>query len=158
MVVTTVKMWEAFLTSHNFIARMDRNPNCLSRLDFPIPSLRERVDGRSRAGLQTPSWRCPNRWPSLSLPTVEPPPSRPHPCPHLTCSKAMRFPLLQSLLQFILPRRTPRQDPWLINHVFASGAINAIFGGERLGYWKVVGLFAIRFATRGKIELQGSRR
>lgn len=43
---------------------------------------------------------------------------------------------------------------WLINHVFANGAIHAVFGVERLGYWKVVGLFAIRFAIRGKIELQ----
>lgn len=46
---------------------------------------------------------------------------------------------------------------WLINHVFATNAIHAIFGGEHLGYWKVVGLFAIRFATRGKIEIQGPR-
>jgi hypothetical protein len=45
----------------------------------------------------------------------------------------------------------------LINHVFASGAINAIFGVEHLRYWKVVGLFAIRFAAQGKIEFQESR-
>ena len=47
---------------------------------------------------------------------------------------------------------------WLINHVFATGAIHAIFGVERLGYWRVVGLFAIRFATRGKLELHGHRK
>jgi hypothetical protein len=47
---------------------------------------------------------------------------------------------------------------WLVNREFAAGAIHAVFGVERLGYWKVVGLFAIRFATRGKIKLQGPRK
>jgi len=36
---------------------------------------------------------------------------------------------------------------WLVNRVFATGAIRAIFGVERLGYCKVVGLFAIWFGT-----------
>ena len=47
---------------------------------------------------------------------------------------------------------------WLVNREFGAGAIHAIFGVERLGYWRVVGLFAIRFATRGKIELHGPRK
>lgn len=47
---------------------------------------------------------------------------------------------------------------WLVNREFATGAIHAIFGVERLDYWRVVGLFAIRFATRGKIEIQGPRK
>lgn len=47
---------------------------------------------------------------------------------------------------------------WLVNREFAAGAIHAIFGVERLGYWRVVGLFAIRFATRGKIEVHGPRK
>lgn len=44
---------------------------------------------------------------------------------------------------------------WLVNQELATGAIHAIFGVERLGYWRVVGLFALRFATRGKIEFRG---
>ena len=44
---------------------------------------------------------------------------------------------------------------WLVNREFATGAIHAIFGVERLDYWRVVGLFAIRYATRGKIEFRG---
>lgn len=47
---------------------------------------------------------------------------------------------------------------WLVNREFATGTIHAIFGVERLGYWRVVGLFAIRFAARGKIELHGPRK
>ena len=47
---------------------------------------------------------------------------------------------------------------WLVNREFAAGAIHAVFGVERLGYWKVVGLFAIRFATRGEIKLQRPRK
>lgn len=45
---------------------------------------------------------------------------------------------------------------WLVNHVFAANAIHAIFGVEHLGYWRVVGLFAILFATGFKIKFQGS--
>jgi hypothetical protein len=47
---------------------------------------------------------------------------------------------------------------WLVNQEFATGAIHAIFGVEHLGYWRVVGLFAIRFAIRGKIGLQETRK
>jgi len=44
----------------------------------------------------------------------------------------------------------------LVNHIFAANAIHAIFGVEQLGYWRVVGLFAILFATKFKIKFQGS--
>lgn len=44
---------------------------------------------------------------------------------------------------------------WLVNHVFAIGAIHAVFGVERLGYWRVVGLFAIWYALRARIRVQG---
>lgn len=42
---------------------------------------------------------------------------------------------------------------WLVNHVLAIGAIHAIFGVERLGYWRAVGLFAIWIATRTRIKV-----
>ena len=45
---------------------------------------------------------------------------------------------------------------WLVNHIFAANAIHAIFGVEHLGYWRVMGLFAILFATQFKIKFQGS--
>jgi hypothetical protein len=45
---------------------------------------------------------------------------------------------------------------WLVNHIFAANAIHAIFGVEHLGYSRVVGLFAILFATQFKIKFQGS--
>ena len=44
---------------------------------------------------------------------------------------------------------------WLVNHVFAVSAIHAIFGVDRLGYWRVVGLFALVFATQFKIKVHG---
>ena len=44
---------------------------------------------------------------------------------------------------------------WLVNHVFAVGAIHAAFGVGHLGYWRVVGLFAIGFAVRFKIKFEG---
>jgi hypothetical protein len=44
---------------------------------------------------------------------------------------------------------------WLINQVFAPGTIHAVFGVEHIGYWRVVGLFAIVFASKFKIELHG---
>ena len=44
---------------------------------------------------------------------------------------------------------------WLVNRVFAVGAIHAVFGVEHLGYWRVVGLFALWFATRFKINVHG---
>lgn len=46
----------------------------------------------------------------------------------------------------------------LVNRVFAMGAIHAIFGVERLGYWRVVGLFAIGFATRARIKIHAPRK
>ena len=45
---------------------------------------------------------------------------------------------------------------WLVNHIFAAGAIHAIFGVEHLGYWRVVGLFAILFMTGFKFKIHGS--
>lgn len=44
---------------------------------------------------------------------------------------------------------------WLVNRVFAVGAIHAVFGVERIGYWRVVGLFALSFATQFKINVHG---
>jgi hypothetical protein len=44
---------------------------------------------------------------------------------------------------------------WLINHVFASGTIRAIFGADRVSYWHCVGMFAIWFAARLKIKFSG---
>ena len=45
---------------------------------------------------------------------------------------------------------------WLVNHIFAPTAIHAIFGVEHLGYWRVVGVFALLFATQFKINFQGA--
>jgi len=45
---------------------------------------------------------------------------------------------------------------WLANHIFAPNAIHAIFGVEHLGYWRVMGLFAILFAVQFRIKFQGS--
>jgi hypothetical protein len=45
---------------------------------------------------------------------------------------------------------------WLVNRVFAVGAIHAIFGVERFGYWRAVGLFALLFTTQFKIKVHGS--
>lgn len=39
---------------------------------------------------------------------------------------------------------------WLINHVFAAGAIRAVFGGDRLRYWQCVMVFAIWYCARMK--------
>ena len=44
---------------------------------------------------------------------------------------------------------------WLVNQVFATAVIHAIFGVERLGYWRIVGLFAIWYATRARIKVHG---
>lgn len=44
---------------------------------------------------------------------------------------------------------------WLVNHIFTANAIHAIFGVEHLGYWRVVGLFAILFAAKFKIKFSG---
>ena len=45
---------------------------------------------------------------------------------------------------------------WLINHIFSAAAIHAVFGVERLGFWRVVGLFAIVFAANFRIKFSGS--
>ena len=45
---------------------------------------------------------------------------------------------------------------WLVNLIFAAKAIRAVFGVERLDYWRVVGLFAVVFAAGFKIKFQGS--
>jgi hypothetical protein len=47
---------------------------------------------------------------------------------------------------------------WLVSKVFSTLAIRAIFGVERLGYWRVAGLFAIWFATRARIKVHGPRK
>ncbi len=44
---------------------------------------------------------------------------------------------------------------WLVNHVFSANAIREIFGGEHLGYWQAVGLFALWYAARFKIKIEG---
>ena len=44
---------------------------------------------------------------------------------------------------------------WLVNHVFGAGAIQAIFGADRLSYLRCVGLFAIWFAAQVKIKISG---
>jgi hypothetical protein len=41
---------------------------------------------------------------------------------------------------------------WLVNHLFGANIIHAVFGVERLGYWRVVGLFALVFVARFKIK------
>jgi hypothetical protein len=46
---------------------------------------------------------------------------------------------------------------WLVSEVFSAAVIHAIFGVEHLGYWRVVGLFAIWFATRARIKVHGPR-
>jgi hypothetical protein len=45
---------------------------------------------------------------------------------------------------------------WLVNHIFSANLIRTLFGVEQLGYWRVVGLFAIVFATRFKVNIRSS--
>jgi hypothetical protein len=45
---------------------------------------------------------------------------------------------------------------WMVNHIFAANAIHAIFGVEHLGYWRIVGLFAIWFAIQFNIKFNVS--
>ena len=47
---------------------------------------------------------------------------------------------------------------WLVSEVFSTPAIHAVFGVERLNYWRVVGLFAIWFAARARIKIHGPRK
>jgi uncharacterized membrane protein YecN with MAPEG domain len=44
---------------------------------------------------------------------------------------------------------------WLVNQIFWARAIHAIFGSDRLSYWRCVGLFAIWFAARVRIKFSG---
>jgi purine-cytosine permease-like protein len=44
---------------------------------------------------------------------------------------------------------------WLVDHILAASTIHAIFGADHVGYWRCVGLFAIRFATQVRIKLLG---
>jgi len=44
---------------------------------------------------------------------------------------------------------------WLVNHLFAVNVIHAIFGVAHLGYWRVVGLFALWFAMGFKVAVHG---
>lgn len=39
---------------------------------------------------------------------------------------------------------------WLINHVLSTGAIRAVFGGDRMKYWQCVMVFAICYCARVK--------
>jgi hypothetical protein len=66
--------------------------------------------------------------------------------------------LMQAVRPLITALTLALPISWLANRELATGAIHAIFGVEHLGYWRVVGLFAIRFAARGKIELHGHRK
>jgi Na+/phosphate symporter len=45
---------------------------------------------------------------------------------------------------------------WLINVVFAPGAIRAVFGGDRLKYWQCVMMFAIWYCARIKFRFPGT--
>jgi len=47
---------------------------------------------------------------------------------------------------------------WLVNHVFAVGAVQEIFGVERLDYWRTLGLFAICYATRIRVGIHGPQK
>ena len=44
---------------------------------------------------------------------------------------------------------------WLINHVFAANLIHSVFSVEHLGYWRVVGLFALWSVAKFKIKFEG---
>jgi hypothetical protein len=41
---------------------------------------------------------------------------------------------------------------WLVNRVFSTSAIHAIFSSDHLGYWRCVGVFAIWFAAKARIK------
>jgi hypothetical protein len=44
----------------------------------------------------------------------------------------------------------------LINHAFSGGFIRVVFGGERLGYWQCVMVFAIWYCARIKFKFPGT--
>ena len=41
---------------------------------------------------------------------------------------------------------------WLINHVFSEGAIRAVCGGGRFGYWQCVMVYAIWYCAGIKFK------
>ena len=41
---------------------------------------------------------------------------------------------------------------WLVNRVFSTSAIHAIFSSDHLGYWRCVGVFAIWFVAKARIK------
>ena len=45
---------------------------------------------------------------------------------------------------------------WLINHIFSAALITAVFGVEKIGVWRVVGLFVIVFAANFRIKFSGT--
>lgn len=45
---------------------------------------------------------------------------------------------------------------WIINHEFSSSVLRLLFGVDHLGYWRVVGIFAIVFAAKFKIKFSGT--
>jgi hypothetical protein len=47
---------------------------------------------------------------------------------------------------------------WLVSKEFGIGAVRAIFGVERLGYWRIMGLFALWYTTRIEIKVHGPRK
>jgi hypothetical protein len=44
---------------------------------------------------------------------------------------------------------------WLVNHVLSAKCIEFIWGSDRLGYWRCVGVFAIWFAAKARIKWTG---
>ena len=45
---------------------------------------------------------------------------------------------------------------WLTNHILSSSLLFFLFGVNHVGYWRVVGLFAIAFAANFKIKFSGT--
>lgn len=41
---------------------------------------------------------------------------------------------------------------WLVNHIFSSALIHAVFADDQLRYWQCVGLFAIWHCARARIK------
>ena len=47
---------------------------------------------------------------------------------------------------------------WMVNHVFATGAIHAVFGSDRFRYWQCVMVFAIWYCARVKFTFPNTLR
>lgn len=45
---------------------------------------------------------------------------------------------------------------WLMNHILSSSLLLYLFGVNHVGYWRVVGLFAIAFAARFQIKFSST--